>query len=610
MYVPAHLHLSFDVDDPALAHVSPGGYAGRLAEHVFPHVQDGQAVDLPDLIPLDVYHKDVLVDKLDDLFLYKVGTVYLLVDGFFYVRRVDVFRVLLAGPVVGFTEYIGDVHETRAQLVLVVRKARSVLDDLRDRAPVEMAQALLLAPDLYERGVFLYFRRVPVHLDVEVGLYLEHFPEILVEPVKYLVKPRRAYHYDLDGRGYRLGFQAGSAYEAELFVYILDLYLVVADDPLERVPGHETAQDVHRLQYKVPAVGLVQRAGGYHSEIRAHGPEVGDVFYPAEQIVVGRVGLTDYRSALGVPVVHQEVDLVFEEGVLLGGPLYAEKHRLRGLVLLFPEHVYIIHYVLLHVVQVLHDVLELPVLEPELVYDVLHRKKSDLLLQFLYLGLHRFFHGAHFAEDLFDLYVELVLLSLYLLPFPVRELGVFLIVHGAVVHPGDEHHARGRLLQHEPLREGLFLYVLEDKVPFLLVFLKQVVLLGLVILALERPRDLQLELSDELLHVLLENYAPARRKRYGYGLVLMRKVINVYPVVGRIFLGGYLVDGLVDLGVPSGTRGPADKDVEPVRLDVEAEIYGADAPFLVQGFRLKLVVLGRLERKDRRVAGLLQIIDF
>ena len=84
------------------------------------------------------------------------------------------------GPERRLLDDVGDVRESRRELVLILDQAAAVLDDLGHRAHVEVRQARLLAAVADELDDALLVLRRPVHLGREVGAHLEELLELLV----------------------------------------------------------------------------------------------------------------------------------------------------------------------------------------------------------------------------------------------------------------------------------------------------------------------------------------------------------------------------------------------------------------------------------------------
>ena len=117
-------------------------------------------------------------------------------------------------------------------------------------------------------------------------------------------------HDDLDVERDRVRPQRRRGKGPERLAQGLDPDLPAAERALESFIGERAGEHVTRLENEEAAVRAVEGAGLDHREVRDERAELGPVLRLAHQIVVGGVALDDHRRPAGVPVVHQQVDLV------------------------------------------------------------------------------------------------------------------------------------------------------------------------------------------------------------------------------------------------------------------------------------------------------------
>ena len=131
-------------------------------------------------------------------------------------------------------------------------------------------------------------------------------------------------------------------------------YLAASERPLQRVPRQRRVKKVFRLERQVSAVGAVESARPYHSVVGGHGSHAGAIFYPSEQVVVAGVVLERYRGAVAGAAVHDDVDSVAGEEVVLFNNIGGTVWRVQAIHR--RERLGVGHDVGFHVVQVCHRV--------------------------------------------------------------------------------------------------------------------------------------------------------------------------------------------------------------------------------------------------------------
>ena len=90
----------------------------------------------------------------------------------------------------GFADEVGDIAEACRELVLVVGKPRTHLDEPRDGRIIEREQVLLLLALGDIHGILFHVLLVPVHPAVKIGLYLEQLARLFVVCMEQIVEVR------------------------------------------------------------------------------------------------------------------------------------------------------------------------------------------------------------------------------------------------------------------------------------------------------------------------------------------------------------------------------------------------------------------------------------
>ena len=152
---------------------------GGAAEAEVPQVVHREAVDLSHHVTGNVNHNGAFGDQPPYLFLNQVEPVELLVQGLFHVVARNPRVSFFAGPVVGLNEQVLEQAEPRGQFGLVGHQPGPVLYYASYPAAVAMKQALSVASAMNKPKVIAHAVGCQVYLGVELGLHLEHLPEVL-----------------------------------------------------------------------------------------------------------------------------------------------------------------------------------------------------------------------------------------------------------------------------------------------------------------------------------------------------------------------------------------------------------------------------------------------
>ena len=173
---------------------------------------------------------------------------------------------------------------------------------------------------------------------------------------------------------------------------------------------------------------------------------------------------------------------------------------------------------------------------------------------------------------------------------------------------GQEGEPSHRGLDLEPLRLRLPLERLQKLLLLLLDFFGNDVSLLLVLLRFEDLRDLDLQVVDELLHVLLELDPPPGLKPDRDGIGRIPEVVDVAPVRGDDFrLGLHRDEGANGRGL-AGPAVAENIDVEPGALQFQAEIDRVQGPLLADNPVQRGKILGRPEGKKLRVTAFIEVV--
>jgi len=344
---PGEFHFALDVEQPFGARDGAGGHAHGQAEAVVAQVDDAQAVELAHARAAE---RDEAVAFQNGFTQALVGVVVAVVargQGGFHVLPLDQAGATRLGGGGAFHHQGLGAGEGGALAGLVLGLAVGVFDQPRHGggAEVRQAQAGAGVPDEHAGGVAGVVAGVEgvgkVHLHAEVA---GKFGVALLQGIEMLVG---ADEHDLHIHVHGFGFQRGGGQGGEHGAGLFDLQAAAAQEAAQLFPDQLVGEQVAHVQHQVAAMGLEQAA-------RADAREVGDehvvfrlVFDAAEEWAVQRVVLDDNGCALGVGVVHHQVDAVARELagerfaaflVVLGGGDFEQDHRLPIERLRLPRH--------------------------------------------------------------------------------------------------------------------------------------------------------------------------------------------------------------------------------------------------------------------------------
>ena len=292
----------------------------------------------------------------------------------------------------------------------------------------------------------------------------------------------------------------------------------------------------------------------------------------AEEVVVGRLGFDDDGPALGVAIVHHDVDPVAQQRVaLLAAIVGAEKLQ-------------VLQHVPQQLVEVLRDagILDRP------------RNVGESLLQQRFHGGAAQLLGAR--NHLLAHHHDLVENALQLLGEPAvrlleggRLVPIELALFREALKLLEGH--RPLLDQRQDLRPGdrpdLHLHQRETRRPDLaLEPLDQLLLLGLEVLERELQALLELfpleharqrlgDVTEQPFQAVTEDDATPGGQAQESGLLGAGEVEDEEQVVGRLTLARERAQVELDGGHSAGTREAGYEDVEAQRLDGQAELEGA-----------------------------------
>ena len=122
-----------------------------------------------------------------------------------------------------------------------------------------------------------------------------------------------------------------------------------------------------------------------------------------------------------------------------------------------------------------------------------------------------------------------------------------------------------------------------------------------VLVALERARDLPTRGTDELGHLLRERASSTGGQADRIRPVGLAEVVHVHPVLGRRARGGEALERVPHDRGASRAGHPGDEEVVAGGFDLEPELDRVDCPRLADHLRQRLDVRRRAERQRARV---------
>ena len=370
----------------------------------------------------------------------------------------DNVAAVFLGVVVGLLDYVADLGELGAQLLLVRREPAAVLDDGSNTHEIKMLEAFLVAEGAHELGVLLDILLVPVHGGVELGLHLEDLLELGVQLVQHVVDLGVSDEDYLGVEGYGLGPQAPRGHEPHPLGQLLYLQLLVYYGPLQGLVAPRVAGQFLHRDDEIPAVGLMGAPRPDHGVVGDEGPEPGLLLRSTEDTVMAWVHLDDDRRPLQLAVVHYEVDLIPLGGVRR---LTHQERERRLRLLLRPGYlIQVSEDVIPDGVEILVTILDAAVLVLEGLQEVLHGVVGHLLVEGVDSGLGLPIDFPELPERT---------LKVFLKPFPIRpnfvldllwQYGELLLVYKLPVDHRDYKHPYLASLERKIGLQGLLVELL------------------------------------------------------------------------------------------------------------------------------------------------------
>ncbi len=315
-------------------------------------------------------------------------------------------------------------------------------------------------------------------------------------------------------------------------------------------------------------------------------------------------------TPLGGAVVDHDIDLEFDEGILLPRQLQAQHRGL--LFLLLMESCKIFQNVFLDGGQVLPDpVRTVPALEVD--QELFDDGDDDPVVQFLKGFLRLAFDIAHLAHDDIHLRFEFGLLGDQLgqlLPadFSGVRLGhqVFHADGISVQEKSDLRPGAGASLHLDNL-ESLILYLLleifEDGALPVLEMIEEALALFHVPPAFKDRRDTLLQLVEERFHVLLEGDSLSGRQAEHHGSIGVAEIIDVAFIHEGCRAGCVLAEHAGDRGRAPGAGDSGGKDVVPLVLHFQSHPQSPHGAILPDDLVQRLYVFHAADSELRWPAG-------
>ena len=231
----AEIGFALDIDQPGLPKRRRGGDAHRLAKKISADFHQAQSVDLAGLRTFGIDQQSAFGDHLANFGFDQIVALDSRLARHAQVRGRHRRFAGLPRDIAGFARQVGQVHETRGDLVAAARQAHAVFDHRRDGGAVEGAKAFVLAEFVQPAAVLADDVVVHLHLFVELDAHLENLLELLFVGVEHFVKIAIADEDDLHSEVDRLGLERRGA-EGKKQLHGLDFELGMIQRALECAP--------------------------------------------------------------------------------------------------------------------------------------------------------------------------------------------------------------------------------------------------------------------------------------------------------------------------------------------------------------------------------------
>ncbi len=316
------MRLAFDVDHAAPTHEGAGGDAAGRSKGGIAQRHDRESVDLAHTFALHGNEHRAASDLVAQPFLEAIPAQTLFGDCLLHICGHDQIVSIAAGPIRTLGDEVSDVAEPCGEVVLILHQPRAVVDDAGYGCRREGAEVLLPAHHGDELGVFLDVLGVAGHAVVEIGLDLEQLVEVLIVVLQQIVQVGRSRQHHLDSERNGLRLQHGGGDQPQRLRVFFHPHDALLQCPLEGVPGLGAFQQGLCFQHQIAAVGAVQDTGPDHGEVGDQGAHHSLMLHPPHQIGEVRIAFVYHRRALGVGVVHKQVDAVAPHDAFGAGHLH------------------------------------------------------------------------------------------------------------------------------------------------------------------------------------------------------------------------------------------------------------------------------------------------
>ena len=599
---PALVGFALDVDQLAGTEPRRGADPGGRAEGIVAQLQVSQGIDLCQLHAAGVDADHLVEHVLAQLFLHLAGAVRLGIQRGLHITALNVLGLALARLVVGLAQQVDQAAHVQREFLPVDALARAVLDDAGHAVALDRAQllaALQAGDQAREQRHVLFVAR---QLLGEIRGHFEQQGEFRIVFLEQVVQLAAADQHHLEVDRDRLRLQRDGADQAELTLDGFDAQLAGAQGPFQAVPGEGVAQHLLHIQHQVAAVGAVQGAGLDQGEVGEQGAHVGHVLDAPDQVLVGRIVFEHHRCALGLGIVHQDVDRVAAEGIVVGrGQLFAA-------VIKVAEQIDIGGDVGLDLLEVGRHLAEVAVLGLQLIEKLADRQARGLAVEFaqaflqLVLPLRDLVHG--FLELFLELLQRLVKAALFLFGqgvelFRRERLFVFLRGQGETAGAAQQHDVAlgGQLAQ--VLCRGVFL-VFEVFDQFLVT--------ALVFIVAKRGGDGDQQVFEQAAQVVAQQAPVAGRHLQHARCVRALEIADIAPVAERLGTRHVALQGIAHQGVTPQSGRAHDIQIEAGLRHRHAELDGLQGAILADGGVQALQLGGGLEIQLLLIAGVIKLL--
>ncbi len=268
----------------------------------------------------------------------------------------------------------------------------------------------------------------------------------------------------------------------------------------------------------------------------------------------------------------------------------------------------VLDHVLLHRLEVVHDVRQLGILLAQFIDQVAHGKHRYLAVQFLHLLPGLAFPMPHLDHGLLKLLLEGGYILLESFALLLRQFLKLVGADDLAFAQGGEGQSGRRADQRDALFLRPLLHLAESPLLSFLEFFLGFLPARAVILALEGGRDCSQQFLHQPLHIAAQTDCLTRREPQGARSVRLIEVVDVAPVRGDWLGGGLPIEELTDGGAFPRATGPQSEQVVTLSLDANAKMDRIHRPLLADNLAQAFQVGGRLEVKLRWITARTELL--